>query len=317
MNKRIRSGSRGNRRNRKVSGIKAAAAIFAAVLLTAAAVFLGVCLYRRNSAPDRGGGFCLTVLELDKADCMLFESEDASILIDGGDYDDAGTVIGFLLARKVYDIDLIVATHPHSDHIGGLDEVLNEEMITVGAVLTPDIPPELIPDSVSAGNFYQALRDSGAARLGCEPGSVYEYGKTKVTVLAPVRNDYQDLNNWSAVVRIDCGGASALFTGDACAESERDMLADPFCAPLLDCDLLKVGHHGSSSSSTGEFLRAVSPKIAVITSRSDKSQFHLIEKTVSRLEKAGVEVYSTCEYGRITVKGGSNGFEVSGSTKKE
>lgn len=273
-------------------------------LLLAAVLSLGIWYYEQkcsNEVPKvYSSEFTLTVLGLDKADCIILQSGETVVLVDGGEPSDAGDVVGFLLAQKIYHIDVMIASHPHSDHIGGLDDVLNEDSITVDAMITPDIPAGEVGDSSMVRNFNQAVLDSGVQKLSCEPGDVYDInGDIKLTVLAPIGSDHSDLNGWSAVVRADCGDVSVLLTGDTTVAEEKKMLQNPQIAALLDCDILKVAHHGGTTSSGVEFLQAVSPDVALITARADAEDDYLMETVVGRLTKLGAKIYDTRHNGRI------------------
>jgi len=274
-------------------------------LLLVAVISIGIWFFEQKSTTDVpkvfSSEFTLTVLGLDKADCIILQRGNTVVLIDGGESSDAGDVVGFLLAQKITHIDVMIATHPHSDHIGGLDDILNEESIAVDALLTPDIPEDEIADSVLVRNFNQAVIDSGVQKLSCEPGDVYDInGDIKLTVLGPIGKDHSDLNGWSAVVRADCGDVSVLFTGDTIVAEEERMLQNPQIAALLDCDILKVAHHASTTSSSMNFLKAVSAEIALITARADADDEYLMETVIGRLTELGSKIYDTRHNGRIT-----------------
>lgn len=292
-------------------------------LLLVAVLSLGIWFYEQNCSTDIpkvfSSEFTLTVLELDKADCIVLQSGGSVVLVDGGENSDAGDVVGFLLAQKITHIDVMIASHPHSDHIGGLDDVLKEDMITVDALLTPDIPENEVGTSSVVRNFNQAVIDSGVQKLSCKPGDVYDInGDIKLTVLAPIGDDHSELNAWSAVVRADCGDVSVLFTGDTTVAEEKKMLDHPQIAALLDCDILKVSHHGSTTSSSMDFLRAVSPEIALITARADADDDDLMETVVGRLTQLGAKVCDTRRSGRIICTQGDGKLNVyTGKTGNE
>lgn len=249
---------------------------------------------------ERSSEFVMTVLELDSADCILLEHKDSVVLIDGGENRDAGTIIGFLKNRRISVIDLVIATHPHADHIGGLDDVLADEDFVIKKVIFPEVPEALAPDTSAVRNFYQAVRDCGAEVCGSDVGTVIDLGDILITVLAPVRDDYSELNDFSLVVRADCGDVSVLLTGDAEKPSELDMLEGDF-ADLLRCDILKVGHHGGKTSTCAAFAAAVRPQIALIPARADLDDYHLLEDARRRLSDVGAQVYDSCTGGRLTV----------------
>ena len=123
-------------------------------------------------------------------------------------------------------------------------------------------------------------------------GDEYEVGSLRLTVLGPVSEEYESLNDYSVVLRVDFGETSFMFTGDAEALSEREILAK-FSPAMLDCDFLKVGHHGSTTSNTEEFLRAVSPDIATISCATGNSYGHPHREILSRLDELDIKVYRT------------------------
>ena len=285
-------------------------------LLLVAVVSLGIWFFEQNGSANEpktySTEFTMTVLALDKADCIILQSGESVVLVDGGETSDAGDVVGFLLAQKIYHIDVMIASHPHSDHIGGLDDVLNEDLISVDALLAPDIPEDEVGNSTVVRNFNQAVIDSGVQKLSCEPGDIYDInGDIKLTVLSPIGDDHDGLNAWSAVVRADCGDISVLLTGDTTVAEEKKMLENPRIAALLDCDILKVAHHGGTTSSSMDFLRAVSPEIALITARDDADEDYLMEKVVARLDELGTKVYDTRHNGRIVCTQSDGGLSVS------
>lgn len=241
--------------------------------------------------------FTMTVLELDKADCILLEYQGSTLLVDAGENSDAGTVIGFLNARGVTRLDAVIASHPHSDHIGSMDDVLNE--IDTGMLLMPPVPDNKIPAGKNNENMLQAARDNGVKIVEADRGDSFTVGEIRLTVLSPSRNDYSDINDFSLVIRAEFGDVSVLLTGDATTTVEKELLDDASAAPLLDCDILKVAHHGGKTSTSVRFISAVSPREAFITGRKDPDDADISETVKKRLADAGVAVYDTAVGGRL------------------
>ena len=215
------------------------------------------------SAVADGYPMSLHVLEVGKADALLIECEGKFLVVDGGTPDRGEEVCRYLTRRGVEKIDLMVNTHPDADHIGGLKAVL--EQFPVSAFWTPVLPPEIIPADSAYIGVMDALREKGIAPENPARGRELSLGGLKIRVLAPVKAR-DTVNNNSIVLHLIYGGTSFLLMGDAEAEEEADLLGlgGDLCA-----DVLKVGHHGSKTSSTQRFLEAVRPKYAAISVAQD------------------------------------------------
>ena len=246
-----------------------------------------------NSSED-----ALTVRFIDagQGDCELLTFPDGTVmLIDGGDRFCSNYIVDYLEDCGVEKIDFLVATHPHADHIGGLDDVL--ESIPVSEVIMPKISESDIPTTQTYEDFLMAVKNSGCKVTAAKQGiSVYEGENTSIKLLAPCEDNYSDLNGYSAVVKVEYGEKFFLFTGDADKESEEEML---LTGDDLNADVLKVGHHGSSTSTTDEFLDAVNPDYAVISVGVDNKYGHPHLETLEKLKERNTDVYTTSADGTV------------------
>jgi len=230
------------------------------------------------------GNASIHFIDVGQGDATLVMTGTHAVLIDAGTNNAADTLVTYL-QTYVGRLDYMILTHPHDDHTGGADEVL--EAIPVANVVMPDVP----------GNDYYAemseLADTYDFQLiAAVPGAQYTVGEIICTLLGPVRLDYSNLNDVSTVIRVDIGGVSLLCSGDAEQLAEGEILAntDPV---LLDCDLYQVGHHGSSTSTSMEFFYAISPDISVISCGEGNSYGHPHSTVLSLLELGGSELYRT------------------------
>ncbi len=243
-----------------------------------------------TSAPlPEGSAFAVHFIDVGQADAALVLCDGKSMLIDGGNRADGDLIYTYLQKQSLSYLDYVVCTHPDEDHVGGLAAALT--CADAGTVYCP-VPSY---DSKAFTNFADKAAERGLELVRPEPGTVFSLGSAQVTVLAPLA-DYDDNNNQSIVLRIVYGETSFLFTGDAARESEADMLES---GAVLQSTVLKVGHHGSESSTTYPFLREVHPQYAVISVGKDNSYGHPTEEVLSRLRDAGVQVYRTDMQGDI------------------
>jgi competence protein ComEC len=193
--------------------------------------------------------------------------------------------------------DIVIGTHPHEDHIGGMDAVINK--FDIGTIYMPKVSN----DTRTFEDVLLAIQNKGLTINTPLPGTFFTLGgDVKCAILAPNSSSYDELNSYSIVLKVSFDGKSFLFTGDAEADSEQEMLAKGYD---LKADVLKVGHHGSTSSTSAAFLKAVSPKYAVICVGKDNPYGHPHQGTLNELNAAGVETYRTDLNGTIkfTVNG--------------
>lgn len=242
-------------------------------------------------------------IDVGQGDCTLITTADTVILIDGGEVGKAQTVINFLRNKNIDKIDCCIATHPHSDHIGSLSKVFDE--FTIVDVIMPDVPESIIPTTTTYEKFLESLSRNAENVIPAESGDVHNYGDLKIEILAPV-GVYDDLNNMSVVSRVTYGNTSVMITGDAETVSENDMIKK--ADSDFYADILKVGHHGSKTSSGDKWLQAVSPKFAVISCGTDNDYGHPHKQLVNRLEKYEIEYYRTDLVGDIAFESDGNNF---------
>lgn len=240
------------------------------------------------------GNMQVEFIDVGQGDCTLITDSQAVILIDGGEVGEAQTVINYLKNKNITKIDCCIATHPHSDHIGSLAKVFEEFEVT--DVIIPEIPEKIIPTTATYKKFLQSLSENVENVLPAEYGETYSYGQMTLEILGPV-NDYDDLNDMSVISRISFGETSVMLTGDAETPSEEDMLS--LRNVDYSADILKVGHHGSKTSTSDGWLQAVNPQFAVISCGLNNDYGHPHKQLVNRLDNNNVEYYRTDLLGDI------------------
>ena len=264
--------------NRLVSG---ALALILALSLSGCALDMGPA-----QRPDPGpaeGTLEVHYIDVGQADSALVLCGGESMLIDGGNVADSDLVVAYLANQGVEELDYVVCTHAHEDHVGGLAGALSQ--YPAGEVLAPVTEY----DSRAFENFLKYTQEQGLSITVPEPGDAWTVGSATVTVLGPVQ-DYEETNDTSIVLRLDFGERSFLFTGDMERTAEEDLLA---AGAYVEAGVLKVGHHGSDTSTSYPFLRAVDPDYAVISVGEDNDYGHPSEDVLSRLRDDDVTLYRT------------------------
>jgi len=230
-------------------------------------------------------------INVGQADSILIKTSDGTaVLIDGGNNPDGSNVVNYLKSQQVKELTAVIATHPHEDHIGGLDTVIKS--FSVKAVYMPNA----WTTTKTFEDFISAVNASGAKRIQAKAGVSLDVPGLTGQFLAPNESGYEDLNNYSAVLRLKFGKIAFLFTGDAGEFSESEMLKS---GQNVKADVLKVGHHGSSTSTSSAFLKAVSPKYAIISVGTGNDYGHPAASTLSRLSGDGVPVFRADQDGTI------------------
>lgn len=247
-------------------------------------------------------------IDVGQGDAILIQNGNKSMLIDAGDNKYGQIVVDYLKDNGVSKLDYLIGTHPHADHIGGLDEVIKN--LEIGTI----IMPRLNHDTKTYEDVLLAVQEKGLKINSPKIAEDYELGEVKWTILAPNSEEYESLNNYSVVVKLEYGNNSFLFTGDAESLSEDEIL-NLHNGALTEIDVLKVGHHGSSSSTCDEFLEEVNPQIAIIQLGEDNSYGHPHQETIEKLENKRIEIYRNDLNGNIMLT--SDGDDINVEVKVE
>lgn len=253
-----------------------------------------------NAVQNVEGEAKIWYLDVGQADSMLLQLPNGNeweyVLIDAGTGQTEEALVSWLQEQGVTDITAVIATHPHEDHIGGMDAVL--EAIPVESLYMPEVKESLTPTT----RCYEQMLDAAEAQQvqavkGQSGVTVYEEDGVKLELVGPEpQKEYDDLNEYSLVAKLTVGGESFLFTGDSSEQAEADMIE---AGEDLKADVLKIGHHGSSTATTKAFLQAVNPQVAVISCGKDNSYGHPHEETMQRLQEKAMTIYRTDEDGTI------------------
>lgn len=252
-----------------------------------------------SQTPIELGEIKVHFLDVAQGDSTFIElPNNETMLIDAGESSHGSFVASYILMQGYEKIDYLVATHPHSDHIGGLATIL--DTFEVGTAYLPDV----IHTTSTYETFLQALIDKRIDTVEAKVGvDIIDLPDFSVSIVSPVLTNYIELNDWSAVIHINYKGASYLFMGDAESAAEAEISQD------IKADVISIGHHGSSSSTTQEFLSQVTPKHAIISCGTGNDYGHPHDEVLARLDDNNISVYRTDTQGTIVLV--SDGAEYS------
>ena len=231
-------------------------------------------------------------IDVGQGDAILIQCKEHAMLIDAGDNNKGTAVQLYLRKQGVEKLDYLIGTHPDADHIGGLDVVITKfDCKTV-------MMPEVTRENATYRDVVSAMEYKNYKNTAPVVGTEYELGDARFTIVAPNNNYEEGYNNFSVGILLMYGENRFLFTGDMEAEAEEDMLANGIS---LKADVLKIAHHGSSTSSGGAFLDAVSPMYAVISCGEGNDYGHPHSETLNKLRQRDIKVFRTDEQGSIIV----------------
>lgn len=249
---------------------------------------------QKKPVVETGDDCAVHFVDVGQGDCTLVLCGGKSLLIDAGENGYESTVINYIRNCGIEKLDYVVATHQHSDHIGSLAEVFEE--IPVDNLIMPRLSKEQTPTNSTYKHFVKAVSESGAKVTAAAPGLSFELGTASFEILGPVNQNNDNLNSMSAVTKITHGENSFIVCGDAEFDEEEDIIAT---GADLDCKVLRVGHHGSYTSSGNKWLNAVTPEVCVISCGEGNDYGHPHDKALNRIMKHTGQIYRTDICGSI------------------
>lgn len=264
-------------------------------LLVLVFIFLTLALSACDLKTDDRENMRVHFLDVGQADSALIELPNGEVvLIDGGNIGDSGFLINYIKGINVEKIDYLIATHPHEDHIGGLPAVVRQF----------DIGKIYMPKKTANTQIFESLLKEiknkdlkiTEARSGMD---IVDDVNLKLSIVAPDGASYEKINDYSIANKLKYKNISFLFTGDAERKSEISMINSKVD---LKADILKVGHHGSNTSSTEEFLDNISPRYAIISCEEQNSYGHPHREVIERLNKRKIKILRTDEMGTIILE---------------
>ena len=244
------------------------------------------------------GNLKIYFLDVGQADSILLRENNKNVLIDAGNNEDGPKLVNYIKSLGIESFDYVIGTHPHEDHIGGMDDIINNF----------EIKKFYMPDAITTTKTFEdvldALEENNLKFNTPEEKEVFKLDDASFKVVY-VGDDKKDLNNTSIVLKLTYGNTSYLFTGDATNKTEKQILNED-----IKVTVLKVGHHGSQYSSSNEFLDKVSPTYAIISVGKNNIYGHPKDITLKKLNKRNIKIYRTDEMGTIIISSDGNKISI-------
>lgn len=260
-----------------------------------------------NNLNEVQGNLEVSYLDVGQGDSAYIRVNDFDILIDAGPRSDSDKLLEQLKAKNIDDFEMIIATHPHEDHIGGMADVFKEYDVESFYM------PSVTHTTKTFENMVNAVANEGLKIQTIKEGMRFDLGNgANIEVYSPIYESYEEFNDYSPIMKLTFGETELIFTGDAEAHAEADVVAK--YPDDLKADVLKFGHHGSSTSSTEEFLQSVSPEYGIISCGTDNKYGHPHRETLDKISKYNIKSYRTDTQGQITLT--SDGKNIKITTEK-
>ncbi|EOU2013273.1 MBL fold metallo-hydrolase [Clostridium perfringens] len=261
------------------------------IIVVLLAGYFGIDLTQDSKVP-KDSKLMISYMDVGQGDAAYIKVNGNDILIDAGPRSNSKELLEQLKAKNIDDFELVIATHPHEDHIGGMVDVFKEYEVKAF------YSPKITHTTKTYENLVKAVKDEGLKTKELKGGMVIDLGEgAKFEVFTPQKSEYEELNDYSPIMKLSFGDTSYLFTGDAEKLAEEEALAK--YKTSLDSDVIKFGHHGSSSSSSNAFIEAVSPKYGIISCAKDNKYGHPHRETLDIIKKYNIKTFRTDTYGEI------------------
>lgn len=250
----------------------------------------------QNVPVTDGSELAIYYLDVDQSDCTIICNNNKVLMIDTAMPSETDTVRETLQSLGISKIDYLIITHQHDDHMGGATTILQNYQ--VDNIIMPKLGESNAVTTQAYVTLLNTIKEKGVKTTAATPGFTFDLGEAKCTLLAPYEQD-TNLNNMSVVTKITFGNRSFLFQGDAESKVESQILNK---GTDVSADVIKVGHHGSKTSSSAKYIKAVAPKIAIISCGATNTYGHPHSQTLDTLSKNNVDTYITYQTGTITLK---------------
>lgn len=234
----------------------------------------------------------VSIIDVGQGDSALIKTPgNKYVLVDAASKTDKDKLFNYLKTQNISSFYAVVGTHPHEDHIGNLDDVINSYQVDKVYL------PKVTSNTKAFENLMEAIKKKNLKINTAKGGVDFEIDGVKFSFLSPNNTSYEEVNNYSSALKITYNNTSFLLMGDAEKLSENEILAKGY---NLKADVIKLGHHGSYSSSGSSFIKAVNPKYAAISCGKANDYGHPHKETLDLMKKLNIDVYRTDLMGTIS-----------------
>lgn len=263
-----------------------------------------------NGPVNPDSDFSIYYLDVGQGDCTIIKSNDFVMMIDTSTKNHTQDIQEVLMSLSIDKIDYLVITHQHDDHMGSAKAIIDQ--YEVSNIIMPKLSEINMVTTTSYENLLKSIVDNKVNAIPAAVGDNFKIGDASVQIFSPSVQD-EDLNNMSVVLKVTYGENSFIFQGDAEKPIEKQLLNSDFD---LSADIIKLGHHGSNTSSTDKYLKAVNPQYAIISCGADNSYGHPHNEVIDRLKKNNISFYITAQTGDITVTSDGKNIDIQTQNKE-
>lgn len=263
-----------------------------------------------NGPVNPDSNFSIYYLDVGQGDCTIIKSNESVMMIDTSTKNHTLDIQEALMSLSIDKIDYLVITHQHDDHMGSAKDIIDK--YEVKNIIMPKLSEINMVTTTSYENLLKSIANKKINAIPATVGESFWLGDATIQILSPSKQD-EDLNNMSIVLKVVYGETKFIFQGDAEKTVENQLLNSDFD---LDADIIKLGHHGSNTSSTDKYLKAVNPRYAIISCGADNSYGHPHDEVVERLKKNNISFYVTAQTGDITVISDGKNIDIQTQNKE-
>ncbi|GAB6170218.1 ComEC/Rec2 family competence protein [Clostridium carnis] len=273
--------------------------IIVTIIIVIIAGYLGIDLTENFNGNKLDNDLIISYLDVGQGDATYIKINDYDILIDAGPKSDTDKLLSQLKEKNIDDFEIVIATHPHEDHIGGMGKIFEKYKVESFYM------PKVTHTTKTFDNLVSAVSKEGLKIKTIKEGMSFDLGnKAKFDIFAPIHENYEEFNNYSPIMKLTYGNNTFIFTGDAEALSEEEVITK--YPNDLKGDVLKFGHHGSNTSSIDKFIKAVSPKYGIISCGIDNKYGHPHKETLNKIKNYNIKSYRTDKQGEIILTSDGN-----------